>query len=245
MGTLLLWPRGKCRGESPSLNHKKIFSLGWGYYVSNNTALMAGNCSGWEFYGVRPPSIPTQSLCVDKPVSKSIGLRTSGLLRTGRGRPALPSYFRWTLWKQVGLSSFFFFLLRIKYVWKLCNPQGIKNLQPSTKIWAWLKKKKNNHGELLLSKVCFRKLAREWDAESVEPSALIWAEWGRKLAPRCETKKGWGEPLRRRQHLRKEPWGHFVILRYKTSPGDLQEKASLMLSSKFNRSSLYTVYFFF
>lgn len=108
-----------------------------------------------------------------------------------------------------------------------------------------VKKKKNNHGELLLSKVCFRKLAREWDAESVEPSALIWAKWGRKLAPRCETKKGWGEPLRRRQHLRKEPWGHFVILRYKTSPGDLQEKASLMLSSKFNRSSLYTVYFFF
>lgn len=36
--------------------------------------------------------------------------------------------------------------------------------------------------------------------------------------------KGWGEPLRRRQHLRKEPWGHFVSPRYQTSPEDLQEK---------------------
>lgn len=53
---------------------------------------MAGNCCGSEFYGVRPPSIPTQSLCVDKPVSKSIGLRIGGLLRTGRGRPALRHY---------------------------------------------------------------------------------------------------------------------------------------------------------
>lgn len=46
-----------------------------------------------QFYGVRPPSIPTQSLCGDKPVSKSIGLRIGGLLRTGRGRPAVHHYF--------------------------------------------------------------------------------------------------------------------------------------------------------
>lgn len=39
--------------------------------------------------------------------------------------------------------------------------------------------------------------------------------------------KGWREPLRRRQHLRKEPWGHFVSLRYEISPEGLQEKASL------------------
>jgi len=56
--------------------------------VSNNTALMAGNCSGLEFYGVRPPSIPTQSLCEDKPVSKSIGLRTRGLEQEGAGTPS-------------------------------------------------------------------------------------------------------------------------------------------------------------
>lgn len=58
-----------------------------------NTSLIVGNCSCSEFYGVRPPSIPTQSLCVDKPVSKSIAVRASGLLRTGRGRPAPPLLF--------------------------------------------------------------------------------------------------------------------------------------------------------
>lgn len=82
-------------------------------------------------------------------------------------------------------------LNRIKYVWKLCNPLGTKKA-PLKKIPSLVnkkqKKKKKNHQELL-SKVCFRKLDHEWDAECVEPSELIWAKWGRKLAPRCETKR--------------------------------------------------------
>lgn len=49
-------------------------SLRRGYYVSNKKALMAGNYIGSEFYCASPPLIPTQSLCADKPVSKSIGL---------------------------------------------------------------------------------------------------------------------------------------------------------------------------
>lgn len=39
-------------------------------------------------------------------------------------------------------------------------------------------------------------------------------------------KKGWGGPLRGRQHLTEEPRGHFVILRYRFSPADLKESAA-------------------
>lgn len=45
-----------------------------GIMCANKKALMAGNYIGLEFYCARPPLIPTQSLCADKPVSKSIGL---------------------------------------------------------------------------------------------------------------------------------------------------------------------------
>lgn len=68
--------------------------------MSDNTAVIAGNCSSSGFYGVRPQSIPTPSLCVDKPVSKSNGLRTIRLLRTERGCPAIPSDFQWTPFSQ-------------------------------------------------------------------------------------------------------------------------------------------------
>lgn len=54
--------------------------------MSNNTALMTGNGSSSEFYGVRPQSIPTPSLCVDKPVSKSNG---PGTIKTAQNRKRL------------------------------------------------------------------------------------------------------------------------------------------------------------
>lgn len=47
-----------------------------------------------------------------------------------------------------------------------------------------------------------------------------------KVGTKMWSKKGWGGPLRRRQHLREEPRGHFVILRYRFSPADLKERAA-------------------
>lgn len=66
-----IWTHFK-RGNS-SQNYTKVF-FKIGCYVSNKKALMAGNYIGLEFYCASPPLIPTQSLCADKPVSKSIGL---------------------------------------------------------------------------------------------------------------------------------------------------------------------------
>lgn len=223
------------RKSLTQLNLKKIFSLGWGYYVSNNTALMAGNCSGSEFYGVRPPSIPTKSLCVDKPVSKSIGLRASGLLRTGRGCPALSSYFRWTLWKHV----VFFTPKEDKVCLKTLYGTVILKEKKTTTLNKNLSMVKNNHWELL-SKVCFKEPDHEWDAESVEPGELIWAKWGRKLAPTCETK-------RLRRAIKKTSTSQKRALRTLCYPplqnqprgpaGKGLAHSVLMLSSIFNHSS--------
>lgn len=87
--------KSKCGSESLFAQHTKSkpFLPEDSIIRNYNTSLIVGNCSCSEFYGVRPPSIPTQSLCVDKPVSKSIAVRASGLLRTGRGRPAPPLLF--------------------------------------------------------------------------------------------------------------------------------------------------------
>lgn len=203
--------------------------------MSNNTALMAGNWSVSKFYGVRLPSIPTQSLCVDKPVSKSIGLRTSGLSEQEGAVLPSPLISGGLFENKLG-----FFLLpnRIIYVWKRCNQLFFVTTFNKNRSLV-----KNSHWELV-SKVCFRKLDHEWDAESVEPSELIWAKWGRKLAPRCETK-------RLRRAIKKTSTSQKGALRtlcytplqnQPRRPAGKRPHSLLMLNSKFNHGSFYTVY---
>lgn len=78
------------RGEVLHRTIRKC-SLRCGYYVRNKKALMAGNYIGSEFYCASPPLIPTQSLCADKPVSKSIGLILANCLwQEGAVPPSRP-----------------------------------------------------------------------------------------------------------------------------------------------------------
>lgn len=118
------------------------------------------------------------------------------LRRTGRGRPVLSA----AVWKAgFGVQN------GLKTPWK-------KKLSAFTKTGQkeWVRAAAKTPEKL------------EW--ESVEPSELIWAKWGRKLAPRCETKR-LRRAIKRTSTSQKEA-PRTLTLCYKIGPKDLQEKAS-------------------